>query len=60
VLALAVEAGALAPGAACECAHLGELWQEERWGKDEEAAARRQSVTEDVAVNARFMILCRA
>jgi chaperone required for assembly of F1-ATPase len=60
VLALAVEAGALAPGAACECAHLGELWQEERWGKDEAAAARRQSVTEDVAVSARFMILCRA
>jgi chaperone required for assembly of F1-ATPase len=59
VLALAVEAGVLTPDAACECAHLGELWQETRWGTDAEAAARRRGIAEDVAVSARFMILCR-
>lgn len=59
VLGLAVEAGALAPEAACACAALGELWQEARWGVDDEAVARRQTVAEDVAVSARFMILCR-
>ena len=60
VLALAVEAGALAPDAACRCASLGELWQETRWGMDTEAAARRRIIAEDVAVSARFMVLCRA
>jgi len=59
LLALAVAAGALAPDAACECAHLGELWQEARWGTDAEAVARRRGIAEDVAVSARFMILCR-
>jgi chaperone required for assembly of F1-ATPase len=59
VLALAVEAGTLAPETACACAHLGELWQETRWGTDDEAIARRRSVAEDVAVSARFMVLCR-
>ncbi len=59
VLALAVEAGALAPETACACAHLGELWQETRWGTDDEAITRRRSVAEDVAVSARFMVLCR-
>ncbi len=60
VLALAVEAGALAPDAACRCASLGELWQETRWGMDTEAAARRQIIAQDIAVSARFMVLCRA
>jgi chaperone required for assembly of F1-ATPase len=59
VLALAIEAGALEPDAACDCAHLGELWQEQRWGTDAEAAARRKNVADDVAVSARFITLCR-
>ena len=59
VLALAVAGGALAPDAACDCAHLGEIWQEQRWGTDAEAAARRQGVVEDVTVSARFIVLCR-
>ncbi len=59
VLALAVEEGALAAEMACNCAHLGELWQEQRWGTDAEAAARRKTVAEDVAVSARFITLCR-
>jgi chaperone required for assembly of F1-ATPase len=60
VLALAVEAGALAPDAACRCAGLGELWQETRWGMDAEAAVRRRIIAEDVAASTRFMVLCRA
>lgn len=59
VLGLALEAGALAPQAACDCAHLDELWQEKYWGQDDEAIARRQTVIEDVAVSVRFMQLCR-
>jgi chaperone required for assembly of F1-ATPase len=59
VLGLAVEAGALAPDTACECANLGELWQEARWGTDDEATARRRAVAEDVAATAQFMILCQ-
>ncbi len=59
VLALAVEAGALAPDAACRCASLGELWQETLWGMDAQAAGRRRIIAEDVAVSARFMVLCR-
>jgi chaperone required for assembly of F1-ATPase len=59
VLALALETGELTPDGACQCASLGELWQETRWGFDGEAGARRQGITEDVAVSARFMFLCR-
>jgi chaperone required for assembly of F1-ATPase len=59
VLGLALEAGALAPQAACDCAHLDELWQEKYWGQDDEAIARRQTVVEDVTVSTRFMQLCR-
>ena len=59
VLGLALEAGALTPDAACECANLGELWQEARWGTDDEAAIRRQTGAKDVAVSVQFMILCQ-
>ncbi|HQT47448.1 MAG TPA: ATP12 family protein [Acidocella sp.] len=58
VLGLALEAGALTPEAACDCAHLDELWQEKFWGQDDEATARRQTVVEDVLVSTRFMQLC--
>jgi chaperone required for assembly of F1-ATPase len=60
VLGLAVEAGALPPDAACDCAQLEERWQEERWGADDEAVARRRAVLEDVAVSAQFIRLCGA
>jgi len=59
VLGLAVEAGALQPEAACDCAHLDELWQEARWGADDEAIARRRAIALDVGLSARFMTLCR-
>lgn len=59
VLGLAVESGVLAPEAACECAYLEELWQEAHWGSDDEAVMRRREAAQDVAVSARFVILCR-
>jgi chaperone required for assembly of F1-ATPase len=59
VLGLAIAADALAPELACELAHLGELWQEMRWGMDQEAASRRKKIAEDLAQTARFMMLCR-
>ncbi|WP_298286274.1 ATP12 family chaperone protein [Acidocella sp.] len=59
VLALALEAGRLAPERACELAMLDELWQERQWGQDEEAAKRRAVLGADMAAAARFMALCR-
>jgi chaperone required for assembly of F1-ATPase len=59
VLGLAMAADALAPERACELAHLGELWQEARWGTDAEAASRRKKIGADLADTARFMMLCR-
>ncbi len=59
VLGLAVAAGELAPDAACELAELDALWQAGRWGEDADAAARQRAIAADVAVAARFMILCR-
>jgi chaperone required for assembly of F1-ATPase len=60
VLGLAVEAEALSAEAASDCANLGELWQEARWGKDEDATTRRLADARDVAISTRFMALCRA
>lgn len=60
VLGLAVEAEALSPEAASDCANLGELWQEARWGKDDDATIRRLADAQDVAISARFIALCRA
>ena len=60
ILGLAVAAGVLTPAAACALAELDALWQESRWGADEEAACRRAAIAADVAVATRFMVLCRA
>lgn len=59
VLGLAVQAGALTPDAACDCAHLEEIFQEEHWGRDTDAFARRRMVAADIAVSARYMMLCQ-
>ncbi len=58
ILGLAIATGALSADAACDAAHLGEIWQEQRWGADADAIARRQKILEDIAVSARFMALC--
>lgn len=41
LLALAVEAGSLDPEAAWDAAHVDEHWNEQHWGMDSEAIARR-------------------
>jgi chaperone required for assembly of F1-ATPase len=60
ILGLAITARALTPDAAHNLAHLGELWQEDHWGADEAAAARRKIILEDIATAAHFMALCEA
>lgn len=42
LIALAVQAGQLSPEAAWNAAHVDELHQERFWGRDEEAATRRE------------------
>ena len=60
VLGLALAQGCLDAGEAHALGALEELFQVEQWGEDEEAAARRASVAEDIAVADRFMRLARA
>ena len=60
VLGLALAEGELAAEEAHELGALDELYQVEKWGEDAEAAARRASIAEDIAVAARFMALARA
>lgn len=57
VLALAVRRGALEAGAAHRLALLDELFQEEAWGLDAAAAARRARVAGEVALAARLIEL---
>ena len=60
VLGLALAEGELDAVEAHELGALDELYQVEKWGEDAEAAARRASIAEDIAVAARFMALARA
>lgn len=60
VLGLAVAEGELAPAEALGLAQLDELFQEEQWGADAEAVARRAAVAADVAVAGRLLALVRA
>jgi chaperone required for assembly of F1-ATPase len=60
VLALAVVEGRLAGEEALALAALEELWQNERWGVDREAVARREGIAADLAAAARFARLARA
>jgi chaperone required for assembly of F1-ATPase len=60
VLGLALAEGALGPAEAYALATLDEAYQEEFWGADAEALARRQRIGEEVAVAARLLELLRA
>jgi chaperone required for assembly of F1-ATPase len=55
VLGLAVAAGQLAPEEAHRLATLDEAFQEELWGTDAEALARRAAAAADVALAARLV-----
>ena len=59
VLGLALAEGVLDAAEAHAAATLDETFQEELWGRDLEAAARRSRIAEDVALAARFLALVR-
>ncbi len=60
VLGLALAEGELGPAEAHALATLDERAQEEMWGTDEEALARRARLAADVALAARFIALSHA
>lgn len=60
VLALAMIAERLPPGAAHRLALLEELWQAEKWGTDEAAEERRRQVGGEIATAASFVRLARS
>lgn len=60
VLGLALADRALDAATAHRLGALDELFQVEQWGEDDEAAARRRAVAEDIAIAARLIELTRA
>jgi chaperone required for assembly of F1-ATPase len=60
VLGLAVAHGRLSPEEAHALALTDETFQEEAWGRDEEAMERRAHVANDIAQAARLITLARA
>jgi chaperone required for assembly of F1-ATPase len=59
LLGLALVAGRIGPDEAREAAQLDELFQAERWGEDEEAAARRLALFGEIRAAKRFIELSR-
>src|SRR5690606_16078229 len=55
LLALAVDFGELDAEAAWSAAHVDEDWQEEHWGKDSEAVARRLARRRDMLAAAALL-----
>lgn len=60
VLGLALSAGAVSAARAHALSVLDEVFQEQHWGEDAEAAARRARAAADVALAERFLALLRA
>ncbi|MGG5822746.1 ATP12 family chaperone protein [Falsiroseomonas sp. HW251] len=60
VLGLALAAGRLGPGEAHALATVDERFQEEFWGLDPEAEARRARIAADIALAARLITLARS
>lgn len=59
VLGLAVAEGALTAEAAHETSLLDERFQEQLWGEDQEAAARRAAIRAELEAAARYLALTR-
>ncbi|MCQ4158495.1 chaperone, ATP12 [Roseomonas sp. GC11] len=59
VLGLALARGRLDAATACHLAFLDEAFQQEFWGEDPEALARRDGVVKDIALAARLLDLAR-
>ncbi len=57
VLALAVVKGRVGGEEVFTLAALDEIWQNEQWGEDREAAARRDAIAAELAAAARFVNL---
>jgi chaperone required for assembly of F1-ATPase len=59
VLGLAVVEGALEGDEAFSLSSLDEVFQEEHWGRDEDAVARRGRAAQEVRMAARYILLTR-
>lgn len=59
VLGLALAAGAMDAAQAHALGMLDELFQQEQWGEDEEAATRRAAVAADIVLAERLIVLSR-
>jgi len=59
VLALALSCGHIEWGQVFEAAEVDEIWQNERWGEDEEAKKRKVSLSRDIEMAALFLSLLR-
>jgi chaperone required for assembly of F1-ATPase len=57
VLALGLACGRLNGQQVHDLAHLDDMWQIDQWGDDEEAAARRQNIQNDLLAAERFLRL---
>jgi chaperone required for assembly of F1-ATPase len=60
VLGLAVREGMLEADEAFELSALDEAFQEEHWGRDQEAAAQRDRAAQEVRMAARYILLTRS
>jgi chaperone required for assembly of F1-ATPase len=60
VLGLAVAEAALEAEAAYQLSIIDEVFQEERWGRDQDAAAGRDRAAEEVRMAARYIFLTRS
>lgn len=60
VLGLAVLRGRLSGEEAFRLSQLDEIWQEERWGRDDEDQVRREAVKSEIIAAERFLRLIRA
>ena len=60
VIALALFEGRLDADSAFAASQLDETFQIERWGEDEEAAARRAALRADLLAAGRFLALAAA
>jgi len=60
VLGLAFAEGAIEASDLHSLAFLDELWQAEKWGQDDEAAARRTAIAAELAEAGRLLSLLEA
>jgi chaperone required for assembly of F1-ATPase len=57
IIALALADGKIDPAHAFDCSQLDQIYQNERWGVDEEAKSRQKNIKNDIASAALFLSL---